>query len=238
MSPTPAERRAAEAAASSDVSVLRELSHHRFTAVREAVALNPATPFDVLTELAADRHHLPRYGVAGNEGPHAVAVALAAEDPGVRVILAQRRDLDSDTYDALVGDEHHEVRVALAERTDRIDLIERLAEDSHHDVRSVAANSDVCPPALVGQLSQDRDNRVRAAVSSRPDLPEEVLQRLLADSSANVRWWLLVNHPDRRDIAEVLAEDTDEMNASQARTQLSWDAGEPSPPNDPTFRSL
>ncbi len=46
------------------------------------------------------------------------------------------------------------------------------------------------------------------------------LTRLARDRSAGVRWSVLVFHPERLDLAEIIATDSDEMNACQARAQL------------------
>jgi hypothetical protein len=64
---------------------------------------NPATPTPVLERLVADKHHLPRYGVAQNSDARSWEIALQAHDPDVRVILAQRQDLDERTLQRLLG---------------------------------------------------------------------------------------------------------------------------------------
>ena len=212
-----------EASSSSDEARLRELRTHRLTAVRTAVAKNPHTPVDVLVVLVADRHHLPRYGVAENPAPDAVQVALQAADSSVRVILAQRTDLDEGTYEVLMSDPDAEVRCSLVWSTHRSDLIERLATDRHYNVRAAVPHRELCPDHVIETLSRDPDNRVRASVASTDRLTDEMILRLVHDRSANVRWHLLTHHVERRDIAEVLASDTDEMNASQARHQLHPD---------------
>ena len=81
---------------------LRELSTHRDKAVRAAVARNPSAPTDLLERLAADKHYLVRFAVAENPSRRAWEVALGAADADVRVILAQRRDLDGETLERLI----------------------------------------------------------------------------------------------------------------------------------------
>ena len=109
------ESRVSEASSSSTShSRLNELSEHRDKAVRTAVAQNPATPTEVLERLVADKNHLPRYGVAQNPAPRAWQVALRAHDSGVRVILAQRQDLDERTVQTLMRDPDFRVRDSVA----------------------------------------------------------------------------------------------------------------------------
>ncbi|MSZ78343.1 MAG: hypothetical protein F2667_14655, partial [Actinobacteria bacterium] len=212
---------AAEAGTTCDRARLQALSVHRLTAVRAAVARNPHASRALLVELARDRHHLVRYAVAQNRGPFAEQVALGAADRSVRVILAQRRDLDASTYESLVVDSAHEVREAVVASSRSPDLVVRLAADPHPGVRSVVAHHDLCPDELIDVLSRDRDARVRGSVASTRRLSEEMIARLLVDRSAAVRWNLLTHHPGRRDIAEALAADPDELTAVQARHQLA-----------------
>ncbi|MFA6298536.1 MAG: hypothetical protein WC642_05180 [Nocardioides sp.] len=134
----------AEAGSTVDVERLRELSQHRLTAVRTAVAKNPSTPIDVLVDLVGDRHHLPRYGVAENPGSVSVQVVLEAADSSVRAILAQRRDLDAPTYEALLADPDKDVRENLVWSTDRPDFLQRLAADPHRSVRGSVPHRDIC----------------------------------------------------------------------------------------------
>lgn len=213
-----------EASTSQDEARLRELSVHRFTAVRSAVAGNPATHPDVLARLVEDRHHLPRYAVTSNPSPSTVPLALSATRSDVRVILAQRHDLDDDIYEILFNDPDREVRESLAWSTDRPDLVARFSRSDERRLRAIAACRDLCTDEDFERLSHDPDNQVRATVAGQTGrLTEDMVQALARDRSANVRWHVLTHHPGRRDIAELLANDPDTMNASQARGQLAWD---------------
>jgi len=139
----PSESSLIEASWSTSPSRLSELSEHRDKGVRAAVAHNPATPTAVLERLAADKHHLPRYGVAQNADPRSWKITLQARDPDVRVILAQRHDLDERTLQRLLGDPNYRVRESLAASSRRTKLIAELAGDEHASVRSTAALSEV-----------------------------------------------------------------------------------------------
>lgn len=207
---------AGEAATSADRDRLRVLAGHRLTAVRAAVAENPATPPDVLADLVADRNHRPRFGVAQNSGPAAVEIALAATHTDVRVVLAQRRDLPDQIYEALLEDVDPAVRESLASSTDRQDLLARLAEDPHERVRATVTRNRACTPELLEILSHDRSHQVRASAATTDVVTEEMLQRLARDKSANVRWWVIHRHWHRRDVLKLLADDPDEANAKAA----------------------
>jgi len=103
--------------------------------------------------------------------------------------------------------------------------VARFAGSEERALRAIAACHDLCPEEDFERLSRDLDNRVRAVVASMTRrLTEDMVQRLVRDRSANVRWHVLTHHRDRRDIAESLVEDPDTMNASQARSQLADDA--------------
>lgn len=213
-----------EGRTSHDEARLRELSTHRVTAVRAAVAANPAAPPDILAKLVEDRHHLPRYAVAENPSPAAIQLALSASRSDVRVILAQRHDLDDDIYEILFADPSREVRESLGTSTDRPQWVSRFARSDERALRAIAACHPLCGWEDFERLSRDPDNRVRAVVASMTGrLSEDMVQRLVRDRSTNVRWHVLTHHPDRRDIAESLVEDPDTMNASQARDQLDAD---------------
>ena len=205
-------------------SPVARLSLHRFTAVRSAGAGNPATPLDVLAMLVEDHHHLPRYAVTRNPSAAAVPLALSATRPDVRVFLAQRGDLADDIDETLFNDPDREVRESLAWSTNRQALVSRFARTDERRLRAIAACRDLCPDEDFERLSRDPDNRVRAVVAGVTGrLIEDMVQVLARDRSANVRWHVLSHHPRRRDIAELLADDPDTMNAAQARGQLERD---------------
>ena len=181
-----------EAARSTDPDRLRDLATHRHTRVRAAVAGNPSTPRDVLTALADDRHHRPRFGVAENPAPAAVAVAMAAPQADVRVILAQRHDLPEDVETALLADPDVRVAESLLSSTRRAELVTRAASSPDHRVRAAAARSKACPTKVLDQLSRDPRAEVRVCVvtHSSDRLTEEQVRLLSLDRSDVVRYAL------------------------------------------------
>lgn len=212
------EKQVAEASTSG--TRLAELSGHRDKAVRTAVAKNPSTPTDVLERLVADKHHLPRYGVAENPDPRAWKVALRAHDPGVRVMLAQRQDLDERTLQTLRKDPDHKVRDSLATSSRRPDVIAEMVRDEHAVVRSTAALSKVLTQEDLELLARDPDANVRSTAAQSRRLSAETVLRLARDRSYMVRYELLWARPERVDIAEMLRNDKDRLVADLAQDCL------------------
>jgi hypothetical protein len=190
--------------------------------VREAVAGNPSTPPDLMAELARDESHHVRRAVVNSDNPDAWAAALASPDAWVRAELALRDDLDEVTTDALVADPSAEVRRELALRTPWPEALARLVRDPDKTVRACAALSRIVTEADVELLANDRMAEVRGAAAQSELVRPDTLTRLARDRSAGVRWTVLTANPLRLDLAEIMAGDTDEMNANQARAQLRW----------------
>ena len=69
-------------------------------------------------------------------------------------------------------------------------------------------------------LATDRLAKVRAVAACSRRVHPDTLSRLAEDRSAEVRWAVLVLNPERLDLAAKLAQDSDEMNARQARPHL------------------
>jgi hypothetical protein len=212
----------AEAQTTASLERLTALSTHRDKAVRAGVARNPSAPASLLSVLAADKHHLVRYGVAENPSPHAWAVAMRAADPDVRVMLAQRSDLDEATLEALICAPERKVRESLAASTKEPAVLARLARDAHPNVRATTATRPtLLVPDDLELLASDRIAQVRGVVVQSGLLQYDTVTRLGADRSANVRYFTLETHPERHDIANSLIDDEDPDIAKLARRQAS-----------------
>ena len=185
-----------------------------------AVARNSATPVELLERLVGDKHHLVRFAVAERADPQAWRVALAAADPDVRVVLAQRQDLDDATLEALVADPDRGVRVSVAESSRRADLLARLARDADQHVRAATATNSATASDVMELLATDRTAQVRAVAAQSRRLIPRTVTRLAADRSSNVRYFVLSSHPDRLDLAEALKDDTASDIAYLARRRL------------------
>lgn len=210
-----------EAETTESVARLRALGTHRDKAVRAAVARNPTAPADLLETLVADKNYLVRFAVAQNASPHAWKVAMAAADSDVRVILAQRHDLDDATLERLITSPKRAVRVSVVESTERADVVRRLAHDADHIVRAtVATRPEMLSDEDLELLAADKVARVRAVTVESRRLSAATLDRLAADRSANVRYFTLEAHPERLDLAAALEHDNDPEIADLARRRL------------------
>lgn len=200
---------------------LRDLASDAAPKVREAVANNPTTPLDVLEKLVVDEKPMVRRAVAANLSPSARRIALASPDPATRAIAAQRNDLDADDLRKLINDPARDVRERLADVTTSAQVAIALANDPEPRVRANILQSTALPEDDVERLAQDPVAAVRSAAAGSRRLRAETLTRLAADRSAVVRWNVLVNNPERIDLARRIAGDSDEMNAIQARAQVA-----------------
>lgn len=199
---------------------LCDLATDKSPKVREAVAKNPSTPADVLKVLVRDERWAVRFAVAENPSPHSLRVALDAEDPDTRGVAARRDDLDAASMQLVLHDPVHAVRQRLAEVAVDAEVVAALARDSHPAVRASIIQNPRLSNADVEMLAEDPIARVRAAAAASRRVSPETLTGLAGDRSAQVRWCVLVGNPERLDLARTIAEDSDEMNATQARAQL------------------
>lgn len=215
------ERARVAADRSTTAQTLSELASDKSPKVRQAVAANPSTSVEVLDVLVRDDKWAVRFAVAENPGPHALAIALAASDADVRGRAAQRDDLDAVGTQRVLRDPAHNVRERLAEVTQDASVVAALARDPHPAVRSTILLNPTLSEADTELLASDPIARVRATAAGCRRLRPETLSRMADDRSSLVRWSVLVDNPERLDLARKIAEDPDEMNAGQAKAQLA-----------------
>lgn len=215
------ERARVAADRSTTTQTLSELASDKSPKVRQAVAANPSTSLDVLDVLVRDEKWAVRFAVAENPGPHALAIALAASDADVRGRAAQRSDLDASDVQLVLRDPVHTVRERMGEVTRDPVVVAALARDSHPAVRSTILLNPTLTEADAEMLASDPIAQVRATAAGCRRLRPETLSRMADDRSSLVRWSVLVDNPERLDLARKIAEDPDEMNASQAKAQLT-----------------
>lgn len=214
------DRAQAAADPDADVADLREAAVDRSTKVRAAVAENPSTPSDVLERLVEDAKWQVRFGVADNPSPEARRVALACSDADTRAVAAQRDDLTQAETDQVLADPARGVRDWLAQVTADEGVIRRLAADPATQVRAALALNDAVPVDVLERLARDGRAPVRSAAVASRGLSAETVLGLADDRSVEVQWSTLVSHPERVDVAVVISQHPDEMNAEQARGQL------------------
>ena len=95
-----------------------------------------------------------------------------------------------------------------------------LAEDPHPAVRAAVVLNAVLRDTDVEMLASDPIARVRGTAAASRRVQPATLTRLADDRSVAVRWAVLYYNPERLDLARKIAEDSDEMNAHQAKSQL------------------
>ena len=206
---------------STTTHTLSELASDKSPQVRQAVAKNPSTSVEVLDVLVRDEKWAVRFAVAENPGSHALAIALAASDADVRGRAAQRDDLDTVGAQRVLRDPVHTVRERMAEVTQDEGAVAALARDPHPAVRSTILLNPTLSEADAEMLASDPIAQVRATAAGCRRLRPETLSRMADDRSSLVRWSVLVNNPERLDLARKIAEDPTEMNARQAKAQLA-----------------
>jgi hypothetical protein len=215
------ERVRVAAGTSTATATLSELASDKSPKVRQAVAKNPSTSTQVLNALVRDEKWAVRFAVAENPSPQALPVALAASDADVRGRAAQRDDLDMVSAQLVLRDPVHTVRERMAEVTQDASVVAALARDPHPAVRSTILLNPMLSETDAEMLASDPIARVRATAAGCRRLRPETLSRMADDRSSLVRWSVLVDNPERLDLARKIAEDPDEMNADQAKAQLA-----------------
>ncbi len=108
----------------------------------------------------------------------------------------------------------------MAEVTQDASVVAALARDPHPAVRSTILLNPMLSDTDAEMLASDPIARVRATAAGCRRLRPETLSQMADDRSSLVRWSVLVDNPERLDLARRIADDPDEMNASQARAQL------------------
>lgn len=202
------------------LATLGELATDRSPKVRRAVAGNPSAPVEVLDSLVNDEKWAVRFAVAENPSPDAMRLAVEASDPDVRGRAAQRDDLDAASLERLLKDAVPTVRERMAEVTRDVPTVSALARDPHPAVRSTILLNPALTEADAEMLARDPIARVRAVAADSRRLDPATLNLMVDDRSVQVRWSVLVNNPERLDLARKLREDPDETVANQASAQL------------------
>ncbi|MCL6526889.1 MAG: hypothetical protein K6T57_08390 [Thermaceae bacterium] len=182
--------------------------------VRQAVAENPRIRSGVLEALATDPDADVRKAVARHPQVSAASLALLAQDEHleVRLLVAARLEAPLEALAWLAGDDDEAVRQAAranpslpvgildayrrAEAFDATLDLGFLAELAGRGLyaRALAAQNPATPQALLAQLCQDAEWRVRQAAALNPCLPRESLEGLTSDPDRDVRQ-AVARHP-------------------------------------------
>ena len=221
-------RRIVAARARTPPNVLQLLAADPDAATREALAANVSTPTDVLSSLAGDNNFAVRYAAMTNPAADLRVLTAVCASPyhDVRVILAQQPRLPIEIVALLAPDPAGQVRELLAEHTDDPTALETLVNDPKPRVRAQAAQNRLTTAAQRGRLVRDpaapvRVSLLHAMATHGWDLPEQGLLTLARDRSVNVRYWLAGLPGSTRPVYEILAQDSDDQIATNARQWLT-----------------
>lgn len=175
---------------------------------RVSIAKKSTDPKE-LSRLAYDNAASVRWAVFQNEHtPQKVVDQLAREYvdddyPQVRRAVAQRTN-DLNLLAKLADDENWGVREEVAKKTDDPNLLAKLADDEDVVVRrAVAENTNDLN--ILAKLADDADWLVRKAVAKKTDDPD-ILAKLADDGDPNVRL-AVVEKTDDLNILAKLADD-------------------------------
>src|SRR5689334_5835268 len=97
---------------------------------------------------------------------------------------------------------------------------DRFLRDPDYRVRAAAAQH--ATPDELRLLAQDPRAEVRSVVAADKTTPPEVLQALVGDRSANVRWWLVAGaqFQGNKEVLRLLCADEDRLVADTAKAAL------------------
>lgn len=164
--PIPGKRAVQEAALAciQDYEVLIRLIRAGKGGSRIAIAEDPATPADVLAELAVDTPEEVRTKVAANPSTPVETLVGLAEDESARVCC----------------------RVAANPSTPHTSLVDLCTHDDQF-VRAEVADNPSSPASALRSLSRDSQPIIRMKVAQNPSVPPNVLVALCHDDDENVR---------------------------------------------------
>ena len=205
--------------------------------IRFAVALNPNTPIDNLTQLANDEKI--RVAVASNISIPAEMIEKLAHDENLAVqiavafnpstpinvlnefardeekVLRAMTSLNVSASNDLLNDLSKDKEVWVREMVARnistpIDVFERLAEDEDDIVREKVANNISTPVYLLEKLATDKSEYALEMLGGNASTPTELLKVLGKDKKVSIRMRVALNPSAPGEVLEKLAHDEDE----------------------------
>ena len=169
------------------VEVLKDLAQDDASEVRRGVAINPVTPVEILAMLAKDKNQGVRHNVAHHP---AIPVEIRTQ---VLTELAKNKDIDERRY--------------IARYSDSPVILAMLARDEVSDVRRDVAKNLASPIEVLTTLGKDKETLVRWAVAENPATPAINLTGLAKHKSEFVRQGVAKNCTASADVLSALATD-------------------------------
>ncbi|WP_204057233.1 hypothetical protein [Microbispora corallina] len=220
---SPTVRRALASRAVAPVGVLRKLAEDPDRRTRRILVENPICPPGALVDLVNDPDRYIRWTIPDRPGAtEEVHLAIcSSSDVDLRCLLAERPDLDGAVTTRLVSDSSPIVRSALAAHTTDTTVLAALVGDAHVKVRAGAAQNPLTRSEQRLRLARDTAPAVRFTLIQSVPLDDEIVQILLVDPCAEVRWWLATMPSTPRWALEILRNDSDVKVATQAQATLA-----------------
>ncbi|WP_275040682.1 hypothetical protein [Prochlorococcus marinus] len=176
--------------------------------VRQAIALNPQTPSDVIEQLRDDDDSDVQEAVLNRQLP----VDWRQLDEAEKIEKLQEENVGPDILKAFAKSSNWRIRAAVAsnENTPE-DVLKQLAKDDDSDVQEAALNAvayrelpkewreldddekldklkeDNVPTNILEILAQSSNWEIRKAIALHENTPEEVIQQLAKDDDSDVQ---------------------------------------------------
>lgn len=167
--------------------VLKDLAQDDASEVRRGVAINPVTPVEILAVLAKDKNQGVRHNVAHHP---ATPVEIRTQ---VLTVLAKDKDIDERCY--------------IARHFDSPVILTMLAKDDVREVRRDVAKNSVAPIEVLTTLAKDKEIEVRCAVAENHALPVDALAALAKLKDKFVRENVAKNPSTSIDVLSLLSKD-------------------------------
>lgn len=189
------------------VESLSSLRTDRSKYVRRAVAANPSTPRDALDAMAGDHDAEVRRRLVEADVSAPTIEALSRDrSPWIRATVAGRRDLDRIIAERLATDPSADVRVVVASRPLRNEVLAILAADVNPIVARTVGTSPFASPATLRIVAAHPHPTPRIAVAVRAG-HEDWATEMLADDPDLVVRSAIAQRTRMTAVAERLADD-------------------------------
>lgn len=189
------------------VDSLSRMRSDRSKYVRRAVAANPSTARDDLGAMVGDHDAEVRRRLARADVSAAAIETLSRDrSPWIRAQVASRRDLDRVVAERLATDPSADVRMAVAARPLRNEVLAVLATDVNPIVARTVATSPFASPATLRIVAAHPHPTPRIAVAVRAG-HEDWATEMLADDPDLVVRSAIAQRTRMTGVAERLADD-------------------------------
>ncbi|KYC39379.1 hypothetical protein WA1_32115 [Scytonema hofmannii PCC 7110] len=142
-------------------------------------ANRPNSPYALAQVLQSGDREAKITAARSNKTPITILERLAKDsDAIIRQVVSENPNLPLPILLDLTQDENVNVRLNLARRRTRIEILERLARDESDLVREEIARNKNTPVEILTQLAQDLSRRVWVQLTKNENTPVEVLEFL------------------------------------------------------------